>query len=117
MRNTPPGLASRVASCPIHCNSFSGSVKKGNIVSGRAAMWICRSMTVLLSSVTIGGSPLFEFGCLLQQREMIAPELLQKLPQFRQTFRTRSIKPARSLPAVHHKPRGFEHPEMLGNRG
>src|SRR5262245_6227832 len=113
MRNTPPGLASRVASFPIHCNNFCGSAKKGKIVSGRAAMRIACSITALLASVTRLKSPLFEFGCLLQQREMVLPELLQKHSQFHQAFRTRSIEPARSLPAFDDKPRRLENPEML----
>src|SRR5437773_12521562 len=44
-RYSPPGCTSVVASVPIHCTIFSGSVRKANTLARGAAIWVSRWTT------------------------------------------------------------------------
>src|SRR5215469_9568192 len=115
MRQMPPGCASRVARMPSQRTSFSGSVKKENTISGRAAIYRSRSTISSSGAVMGSGSPFFSFRLLLQALQMLIPKAVQKTPQFSKTFWVSTIKPLRSFAAHGHQIGSHEDLQVLGN--
>src|SRR5919201_5344364 len=103
----PPGRASSSARRPFHRTIFSGSTKKSNTVSGRAAILISRSTAVATSGCSTATSPpsLFEFRRFLQALELLVPERLEKRPQVGEALRAQAVQPARAVAALGDEPR------------
>src|SRR3954468_3358757 len=114
----PPGCGSRSASRPFHSTIFSGSTKKSNTVSGRAAILISRSTTVATSGWSTATSPpsFFVLCGDLQAFEPIAPELVQKCPQVFEPFRADAVDALRPVAPLDDEPSRLENGEVLRDR-
>src|SRR5919109_901436 len=114
----PPGRASRSALRPFHCTIFSGSMKKSNTVSGRAAILISRSTAAATSGCSTATTPpsLFEFRRHLEPLEPLVPEGLDERAEVGKAFRPHPIKPPRPFASLGEKSGSLEHGEVLRDR-
>ena len=58
---------------------------------------------------------MFFFGELFERGKRLVPQLREVVPQQRQPLRIQFVNPARAFPAVPHKARILQHPQVLRN--
>src|SRR6266540_4496513 len=102
---------------PFHRTIFSGSTKKSNTVSGRAAILISRSTTAATSGCSTATSPpsFLEFRRFLQAFQSLVPERFEKRLQVVEALRAKAVQPASSLAPLGYQTGLPQHPQVLGD--
>src|SRR4051812_28830963 len=113
----PPGRGSSSALFPFHCRIFSGSTKKSNTVSGRAAILTWRSTTVATSGCSTATSPpsLFGFRRFLEPLQPFVPKRFEKRLQIGEALRPQGVEPASSLAPLGDQAGFAQHSQVLGD--
>src|SRR5690242_17562768 len=105
----PPGRGSISATVPIHSTCLSGSVRKGQIVSGLASMTMSRiSSAISVSLVSLGG-----FGQVTEPFEARCPVVVEEVAKLAHLVLTRLVEAPGAVSSLAHEARRLEHTQVL----
>src|SRR5687767_5205848 len=98
---------------PFQRSIFAGSVKNGNIVSGRATMRTSRSTTSVCAGITALRPPFLGLGFDLQQEQVVVPEAFEIGPELAKAFRPRPIHAPGPFTSLGDEAGSFQHVQVL----